>query len=177
MVKMELEVAYRRTIYRVTVGGEVIELRVGERSLKLEESLHDRRQDHWVLITAFNPRSRNISLKENQHRDKTLEAHLIESGYLMFRSEAIDPDGIWPSEWGFVAFGMKTFQGHAIAKKFDQNAILTGSSGHPVHLHFVDRECDCNGEGDPHFSSGGSQLTLWRGEMTDGASSDGEQEN
>jgi hypothetical protein len=156
MVTMELEEAYRRTIYRVTVGGEVIELRVGERSLKLEESLHDYGQDHWVLITAFNPRSRPISLKENQRRDKKLEAQLIESGYLMFRSKAIDPEGIWPDEWGFVAFGMKTFEGHAIAKKFDQNAILTGSSGLPVHLHFVDRACDCDGEGDPHFSSGGS---------------------
>ena len=151
---MELEEAYRRTIYRVTVGGEVIELRVGQRSLKLEESLHEFGQDRWVLITAFNPRSRITSHKENQLRDKKLEAQLIESGYAMFRSEAIDPEGIWPAERGFVAIGMKTVEGEVIAKEFDQNAILTGRGGHPVHLHFVNRDCDCKSEADPHLSRG-----------------------
>jgi hypothetical protein len=154
MITLELEEAYRRTIYRVFVRGEVIELRVGKRSVRLEVILRDCGQDHWVLITAFNPRSNSISLEENLRRDKGLEAELVESGYETLRTKAIDPKGTWPDEWGFLVIGMKTFEGQAIARKFDQNAILTGKVGHPVHLHFVDREGDCNEEADMHRSSG-----------------------
>jgi hypothetical protein len=154
MITLELEEAYRRTIYRVSVRGEVIELRVGERSVKVEDILRDCGQAHWVLITAFNPRSNIISLEENLRRDKELEAKLVESGYETFRTKAIDPKGTWPDEWGFLVIGVKTFEGQAIARKFDQNAILTGGIGLPVHLHFVDRECDCNGEADPHLLPG-----------------------
>jgi Protein of unknown function (DUF3293) len=143
MMDKALEEAYRQTIYRAGFLEGVVEIRVGERSDKLEERLRLSGDDLWTLITAYNPRSEVCSADQNEDRDIQLEARLLKLGYPLVRTTAVDPEGNWPDESGFLVVGMTLSEGESVARDFDQNAILFGRTGFPVHLHFVNRKCDC----------------------------------
>jgi Protein of unknown function (DUF3293) len=131
----ELEEAYRRTIYRVSYGGDAIDVRIGEGNPTLDRVLDQEGWEDWIIITAFNPRSVRLLLSENEERDRQLRNELVLRGLTFCRSEAIDPEEEWPAESGFLVPGLNLEAAAEIARRYDQNAIVFGEVRGPAELH------------------------------------------
>jgi hypothetical protein len=133
----ELEAAYRWTIYRVSYGGDTIDVRIGERNPTLDRVLDQEGWDDWAIITAFNPRSVRLPIDENIERDGQLRNELVLRGLTFCRCEAIDPEREWPAEHGFLVSGLNVETAAEIARRYDQNAIVFGEIRGPAELHVV----------------------------------------
>jgi hypothetical protein len=133
----DLEEAYRRTIYRVIYGGDTIDVRIGERNHDLDRVLLKEGWAEWVIITAFNPRSVVLSLEENEERDRQLRNELVLRGMTFCRTEAVDPNGAWPAEHGFLVPGINVETAAGIARHYDQNAIVFGELEGPANLQIL----------------------------------------
>jgi Protein of unknown function (DUF3293) len=133
----ELESAYRRTNYRVSYGGDAIDVRIGGRNPTLDRVLDQEGWENWVIITAFNPRSVRLPLAENEERGRQLRNELVLRGLTFCRCQAIDPEGDWPAENGFLVPGLNIEAAAEIARRYDQNAIVFGEFRGPAELHVV----------------------------------------
>lgn len=133
----ELEEAYRRTIYRVSYVGDTIDVRIGEQNPSLDRILDQEGWEDWAIITAFNPRSVRLPLAENFERDGQLRNELVLRGLTFCRCLAIDPEGDWPMEHGFLVPGLNMEAAVEIARRYDQNAIVFGEIRRPAELLVV----------------------------------------
>nr|MBA3572017.1 DUF3293 domain-containing protein [Pyrinomonadaceae bacterium] len=102
MNKKELTRAYCNTSYRVRVSPEPIRLRVGERSAAFDEVLNSYGVTHWAFITAYNPRSRQLSDEENRRRHRDLLRKVKSINCQTLACEAKGDDGAWPAEEGLI---------------------------------------------------------------------------
>lgn len=116
--RAELEDAYRRTTYKAG-----FEVRIGDPS-----PLPGR----WAFITAYNPRSHKLTATENAARAKALEAA---AGAWTFRRATGVPDEpeIKP-EHGVAIEGIPRAEAVALARRFDQNAIVYAEPGGQAEL-------------------------------------------
>lgn len=110
--------AYRHTTYKAG-----FEVRIGDPSPL---------PGPWAFITAYNPRSHKLTSSENAERAKALEAA---AGAWKFRSATGVPDDpqIKP-EQGVVIEGIDRLDAVALARRFDQNAIVYAEPGGQAEL-------------------------------------------
>ena len=119
-----LVAAYRRTEYRVDDRGYAFVLRIDEASDALREC-HAAFGVHCsTFITAWNPRSTPTPRADNEAAMKRLEQALAELGCRWLQGEGVDPDGDWPGEPSVLALGLDKAPAVALARRFDQNAIV-----------------------------------------------------
>lgn len=116
--------AYRRTEYRVADRGHAFVLRIDERS----DALHDCHAafgvDCSAFITAWNPRSTPTDRVTNDAAMARLEQALAELDCRCLHGEGVDPVGAWPSEPSLLALGLVEADAIALARRFDQYAIV-----------------------------------------------------
>lgn len=129
----KLDQAYRRTHYRV----DGFYLRVDEETPDFREWLHQNDIDSYALITAWNPRSTLLATTINQQRNDQLQEVLdiIGLSYRLYLAE--DPTGEWPTEHGFFVENPSEEQVFALARDFNQNAILSGAVDRYPKVHWV----------------------------------------
>lgn len=128
-----LDAAYRATSYRV---GQKLLLRVGEGNAVLDLLLANRELDEWAYLTAYNPRSVQLSPEENSARQKTLLARL--AGYPLMLGEAVADSGEWAPEASVLVLGIRRAHAISLAREMEQNAILCGRRGGPAELAWTD---------------------------------------
>ncbi|WP_158542556.1 BREX system ATP-binding domain-containing protein [Lujinxingia litoralis] len=88
----------------------------------------------WALITAHNPASRLCSPAQNARSHAAL-THLIQERGLHHRpTRALDPQGDWPPEEGFLIYPLAPDDALHLARRFGQNAALIGTGTGPVTL-------------------------------------------
>lgn len=90
--------AYTRTSYWVEVGNHRICLRVGEPSSDLDEVLAHFSVEDWAYVTAYNPRSVELSRGENEASQNKLIQDVQSKGYPTLPGEGCGDDGEWPPE-------------------------------------------------------------------------------
>ena len=78
---------------------------------------------HLHVLTACNPRSRLLSVAENQRRTAELAAELQAQGVPLLRADGGAPDGSW-QEPGFAVIDRDVAPTLALARRFDQLAIF-----------------------------------------------------
>lgn len=131
-----LRAAYRATCYRLVALGIV--LRVDRRSPELDQWLRRRKLRRWAVLTAWNPRSRQLSRRRNQSQQNELLAVLAHRGYETLPACNI-PRGAarrWTEESVFVP-GIPLTEARRLARRFAQNALLAGRNSRPARLVFV----------------------------------------
>jgi len=128
--------AYRATTYRATLDGERVEIRIGERTPRLDALLRARGVTDWAFVTAANPHATRLSEAENEARHVELTRALAAEGFTGFEGESVADDGAWPPERSLLVVGIRESEAVRIARRFDQEAIVAGALGEPARLVF-----------------------------------------
>lgn len=119
-----LVAAYRRTEYRVDDCGYAFVLHIDEPSDTLRDC-HAAFGVRWsAFITAWNPRSAPTPRADNEAAMTRLEQALATMGCCWLRGEGVDPGGDWPGEPSVLALGLDEAAAVALARRFDQYAIV-----------------------------------------------------
>jgi hypothetical protein len=135
MLDEKLIEAYRATDYVLFVGdgpspsGKDVTLNIGRRNPDFDAVLDRRRATTAVVVTAYNPRSVVLAEAENRARHAQLVKLLEDNGYDHALGEGRDPTGHWKAELECVVFGIPLAAGLAIARRFEQNAIVFVTRG------------------------------------------------
>jgi hypothetical protein len=90
----------------------------------------------FAIITAHNPRSQQLSKKENKRRHTQLQMILQEKHFEIENSIGQSPDGNWQEE-GFLIFDITLEEALELGREFEQHAILYGQ-GSRVALAWCD---------------------------------------
>ncbi len=115
--------AYRETEYRV-LGPTPFTLRNGEHSAPLAEMHAACQASSSAFITACNPHSVLLSEVENAQAQTALAHELAQAGLACLPGIGADPTGDWPVEPSFLVLGITQDAAEALARRFNQNAIL-----------------------------------------------------
>lgn len=129
--------AYRTTRFRVHAGTEVIELVAGQCSAPLDEWLLGVGAGSWAFITAWNPRSEQLSLEENTQRQKLLCQELEQEGLSWVREEGVSEDGQWREPSVLIA-NVAWAWAEALGMRYEQNAIVVGRPHSAAALLFTE---------------------------------------
>lgn len=116
--------AFTQTTYLVFSVEQQVRLRINEFSEPLWQ-LHNRHNvSGSAFITAANPCSEINTAAENTRRQDELKADLQALTITGIPATAIDPEGDWPDESGFLAIGITKPDAVALGEKYEQNAIV-----------------------------------------------------
>jgi hypothetical protein len=113
---------YKATHYYVDGIDEPI--MIGRISPKIDALLQSHSLTQWAYITAYNPMSRPYTNHENEERNRVLRSFLDE--YLVIEGRGIGVNGDWPPEDSFFIGGITLDAAIALAKEFEQRAIVYG---------------------------------------------------
>jgi len=139
MLDQALVDAYRATDYVLFVcEGREITLNIGRHNAAFDRVLDARNAGTAVIATAYNPRSIVLTESENRTRHARLTALLAANGYDYALGEGRDPTGHWKAELECVVFGISMEEGLAIARRFEQNAIVFVRRGGVPELAYPD---------------------------------------
>ncbi|HET6621282.1 MAG TPA: DUF3293 domain-containing protein [Dongiaceae bacterium] len=135
-IARDLLSAYEATDFVVFDHGEQWTLKVGEASPRIDALLDRFDADRAIVVTAFNPRSEVLPPAMNGQRHEEL-VRLLEQRKLRFLyGEGRDPMGQWTPETECIVFGISLAEGLALARRFDQNAIVHIERGLAPRLEF-----------------------------------------
>jgi hypothetical protein len=143
-----LDVAYRRARYRLPgftaqqqgAAEPVLDLWIGRAEPRLRRLLSEHGAPHAALLTACNPRSVATSRVDNAAAMRALASAVRGAGYPSVESLATDPVGRWPDEPGLLIFGIGRDAALALARRFDQNALVWIDGAATPELLWVDLE-------------------------------------
>src|SRR5688500_12902076 len=131
----KLDELYRATTYRVFLPvGPPIDLRVGERSAELDLLLTKHNVSTWTFITACNPGSRPLPETENDARHTKLLRTVKNFGWRYLQGVGIPARADWQPETSVLVLGVSAEEAVAVARDFEQNAILAGRRGGEAEL-------------------------------------------
>jgi len=112
-------------------------LKVGHPHPEFDAWLTEQGYKNYAFLTAFNPRSRELSAAANLHRLARLH-ELLRGHRLPFApAEAVDPAGCWIAEKGVFLFDVSPGRVHELARAFGQNAVVEGKVGGVALLVWV----------------------------------------
>lgn len=134
--KLSLEGVYASTDYRIL--DPQISFRCDQINEPLDQYLRRLGKRSWIFISAANPRSIIQADKTNAWRNTNLEIDITKTGHHYTYALGLATDGNWPAEDSFVVFDMPIETGRKLARKYDQNAILTGRWNKPAQLEWID---------------------------------------
>ena len=132
--RMELEDVFRLTNYVVRKSESEIVIRIGELCPALDQLLEENAAASWAFLTAWNPYSQQLADEENTARQNLLIEELNSRGMTYFHGAGEDPNGEWPPEESVLIFGIELDEAIALAKRFEQNAIVFGRLGEAARL-------------------------------------------
>jgi len=125
MLDQALIDAYRATDYVLFVAdGDGVTLNIGRPSPEFDRVLDARKAASAVVVTAYNPRSVVLPDVENRAHHARLTALIESQGLDYALGEGRDPTGHWKPELECVVFGISAEAGLALARAFEQNAIV-----------------------------------------------------
>lgn len=136
-----LRAAYEATDYRVDAGlqGSFV-IRVGTCAPAADALLAAAGAESWAFITACNPRSRPLPAAENLARMQRLEEVVRHRGLAHHCGAGVAADGAWPAEPSLFVIGLEEGAAVALARTFDQHAVVVGRRGGPARLAWIDAD-------------------------------------
>lgn len=117
------EPVYRAAHYCVFANPDVV-LRIGEKSVQLENLYRQHAVSTAAFVTAWNPYSQELAEAKNRERHTQLETLIREAGFQCMPGIGKSPDGKWVGEDSFLVLGITRDEAFNIGKQFEQNAIV-----------------------------------------------------
>ena len=109
-----------------------IVIRIGEPSGALDELIAPAARA--AFLTAANPRSERRSEEDNRRLTAALREALDAAGYRCLEGEGRDAQGAWPAEPSFLVLGIRRAGALALARRFEQNALVWCEPGKAPEL-------------------------------------------
>lgn len=123
---MNLVDAFTRTVYRLFLDDEVIDLRVGEPNQRLARLIGP---TPWIVFSPGNPGAQRLSEAENAKRMAVLKAWLVQHGYRYYPAVGLPPaDQAWPPEASLLILDISDAQAQALGARYGQLAWLAGTA-------------------------------------------------
>ncbi len=133
-----LKAAYMQTTYRVSSADGPIDIRIGVRNTSLDRLLAAYQVHEWAFVTASNPRSQVLPGCDNARRNADLEQMLRDEGLAYLQGSGVPADSAWPAERSFLVLGVNKTEAIAIARHWEQHAIVCGTLGGAPQLVWTD---------------------------------------
>jgi hypothetical protein len=111
-----------------------IDLRIDQRSGRLDAVLDEHGAREWVFVTAWNPGAQRRSAEENARDQGVLLAMLSARGYASLPGSGIPAEPGWEAEESVLVLGMTRNDGIDLARQFGQVAIVAGKRGEAAEL-------------------------------------------
>ena len=127
--------AYFSTTHCVVLPGLNVDLVLDKRSEKLDNFLRHQGYFSWVLITAENPYSVQLSIEENNERTKVLGNFLLLEGFKPYRAAGLSVNRK-PIERCYLVPELDLEQAECLGHLFHQYAIIHGDVGRPAEILF-----------------------------------------
>ncbi|MEZ6014593.1 MAG: DUF3293 domain-containing protein [Planctomycetota bacterium] len=134
-ISPELRAAYESTDYEVALAGATHVLRIGERTPSAL-CAHEPAWRRLVVISAYNPFSRELPQQANEARHAALVAHVDRAGRAHAPALGRDPSGRWPAEVSLAVFDPTDDEVDAWMVLFEQNAVVLAERGATSTLRF-----------------------------------------
>ena len=122
-IKQELLDSYTEANYHVYADPSFI-LKIGISSKELSKLLMELNVKFVAFITAFNPYSQELLLKENRLRNKKLEGKIQSLDFYYIKGDGRCGDSGDVGEESFLVFGLSERQAINLGKESQQNAIV-----------------------------------------------------
>ena len=122
-IKQELLDSYTEANYHVYANPSFI-LKIDISSKDLRKLLIELNVKFAVFITAFNPYSQELPLKENRLRNKKLEGKIKSLDLYYIKGDGRCGDSGEVGEESFLVFGLSKKQAINLGKESQQNAIV-----------------------------------------------------
>lgn len=135
--RLKLIQAYAQTSYRVYVGRKYIDFRVGELVNSINWCYGRERITSWLFVSAENPYSCRLAIKENNVRTQRLARFLSKSCFKFVAGYGIPDHDNWPVELGFFLLNANFTNAVSIGRRFEQNALVTKRPLEPPRLMWL----------------------------------------
>lgn len=135
MIDEELEMAYEKAVYHLIAPP--ISWHVGEFVPALDDLFRRNNSSSAIFITASNPKSVLLPVRENEKRQAVLRSWLKSNQMVYFEGYGADPSGIWPQEESFFVINIDRAMAVKVGQLFGQYAVLYHEPEKPVELLFV----------------------------------------
>lgn len=135
LMQAQQHAAYRAARYEVVAGDETIEILPGQRNPRLDQALvRAGAGTGWALVTACNPLGIPLGGSANHERERRLAERLAADRQPVLPASGGDRLQRWPSEPSLLLLDPAPGYAEAIARDFEQNAILRGALGTVAEL-------------------------------------------
>lgn len=121
MLKNELKKAYLDTTYSVFIDKNKYPVNIEKPLPFVINSLINEEQSA-AIITAWNPKSKLLSVEENIKRNTKLNAKL--KNYTVFKAEGQGEDLSWLAEESFFILGINKKEANILAIEYEQYAYV-----------------------------------------------------
>lgn len=132
MKKETLEKKFNSARYYLKNSG--IYILIGKNNPEIDAILEDYEKQTWAFITAWNPQGHSLPHEDNLERQILLLLEIKD--YIHMEGRVESPDGNWYED-SFLVLGISKNKVLAVAKKFDQAAILFGEYQKEAELLFL----------------------------------------
>lgn len=123
---------YMAINYLVGDGGDQFTLRIGQHSPSLTEHYRSKSTISCSFISAFSPYGVMCSDSENEKAHQALGAELRQLSSFILEGAVADPEGRWPPERSFLAFGINEDTAAKLGERYRQDAVVwTGQDAVP----------------------------------------------
>jgi hypothetical protein len=133
MISNELLQAYLNTTYQLDDLN--IKIRIGQIDERLEGFLEEHGCNEWAFITAYNPRSVELSDDENSKRHQELKKDV--SCLTFFEGQGVGEDPTWKPERSLLILGLSRQSAKELGLKYGQNAVVIGKKGISAELLII----------------------------------------
>ncbi len=131
-----LTLAYLDTDYRV-FSAPFPPVRIGVENPEMDRWLEEKGCRSFVFITAWNPRSKPLSLRRNRWRNKQLETDLKTTAAFVLAGLGAGRDPAWPPEESFLAADLPAETAVGLGRKYGQNALVYREKGQTPELWWL----------------------------------------
>ncbi len=136
MFKANLEKAYLETTYAVFIDDHQYDIQIDKTLPSVINELLSNKKSA-VILTAWNPRSKVLSIEENKQRNNKLYSKLKADKYIIYHAEGHSVDASWQAEESFLVVGMAKEKAEQLAAEFEQYAYVWCEYDKPASLIFT----------------------------------------
>ncbi len=124
-----LDAVYRRTSFLADTPDGSCRIRVGEPAPCVDTLLARHGATAWAYITAWNPASVVATPEQNERQNAALARELTARGVALYTGFGVPDEPTWTPEASFLAIGLDEAEAVALARQFEQAAIVVGTTG------------------------------------------------
>jgi hypothetical protein len=136
MISKKLLKIYTDTDFIFYPDNDISILKIGKANKTLDKILQRNRCSSCVYITAWNPRSKLLSISDNNQRMKTLKSYLNRKKMIYIHGIGRSPDGKH-FEDSLLVLGCSKDDAFVLGQKFDQNAVVYYESKRRAELLLI----------------------------------------